>query len=55
VEQSVNDDIHVVVLFDVVETDEPRKIRILGEIIRGLEWHGLGGELIHVWLRELRG
>lgn len=51
----MNDDIHVIVLFDVVEADEPGEIRILGEIVRRLEWHRLGGKLIHVWLQELRG
>ena len=39
----MNDNIHVIILFDVVETDESRDIRILGEVIRGLERHRLGG------------
>jgi hypothetical protein len=55
VKQGVNDDIHVIILFDVVEADESGEIRILGEIIRGLEWHRLGGKLVHVCLRELWG
>ena len=51
----MNDDVHVIVLFDVVETDEPRDIRILGEIIRGLERHRLGRQVVHVCFGELWG
>ena len=51
----MNDDVHVIILFDVVEANESREIWILGEIIRRLEWHRLGGKLVHVCLCKLWG
>jgi hypothetical protein len=51
----MNDDIHVIILFDVVEANESGEVRILDEIIRRLEGHRLGGKLFHVSLCELWG
>ena len=51
----MNDDVHVIILFDVVEANEPREIRILGEIVRGFKWGNLGGKLVHVCFGERRG
>lgn len=51
-EHGVNDDIHVIILFDVVQSDESRQIWVLDEIIRCLEWYSVGRELVHVCFRK---